>query len=327
MNLDLAHHLPAGERLLEPAMCLGEPSTAEGDEPDDVERAVDAALAAAVDELVAGALVGGVPPAGAPVEKRGRERQHLAAVRLFDGVGVLPAFGDGDLCGPRVHDPGRHERDVPVAGHADALEARVSRLAGSPHPVLEPGLVPAVDDVDPGEEDVALQHHLAIADPLRERPGRDRLVARCYAMRMQTAAHWHGRCGGTPWSGRVPVMAGLPPPRRSPGSSTRRTHRSAGRSRMASTDDQRQHLGRVDRPSGFQIELARTYSRPGAFHVALDCCARLREPGVEVGLLGDRQVVRHVRDGTLVELDTPPGGRRSGSPPGRRSMPLDTPAP
>ena len=36
-----------------------------------------------------------------------------------------------------------------------------------------------------------------------------------------------------------------------------------------------QHLGRVDRLSGFEIELARTDSRPGALLVPLDRGARL----------------------------------------------------
>ena len=127
---------PLVERLLEPAAGLVEPAAAERDEADDVERADDAAPAAAIDELLAGALVGGVPVGRRP--SRGarssspssggsataRSRRRTASLRARASLG-----------GSRVHDPGGHDREVPVAGDADRLEAGVARLARSPHPV------------------------------------------------------------------------------------------------------------------------------------------------------------------------------------------------
>jgi hypothetical protein len=40
---------------------------------------------------------------------------------------------------------------------------------------------------------------------------------------------------------------------------------------------QRQHLGRVDRSLGFEVQLARMLGRANAFGVALDRAGRLRE--------------------------------------------------
>ena len=185
----------------------------------------------------------------------------------------------GGLRGSRVHDPGRHEGDVPVAGHPDALEARVARLAGSPHPVLEPGLVAAVDDVDPGEEDVALQHRLAIADPLRERPGRDRL-ARALPTRCEANSSSLALAAAEKRHGPVAFRrsAGLPPPRRSPGSSMGRTPRSVGRS--GSRPPRSASASRPRRSAVRPPDTARAHGQPPrrALHVPLDRGGRLREP-------------------------------------------------
>src|SRR5262245_65900464 len=96
-ELDLADLAAGRQRLLEPAPGLAGIATPEGHEPDGVERADYAAATTAVDKLVPGALVGGLPVAGSPVEQGGRRRHHLAAVRLLDRVRVLATLGDRAL--------------------------------------------------------------------------------------------------------------------------------------------------------------------------------------------------------------------------------------
>ena len=314
MNCTSPMRRPAVSDSSSQRTCLIRTAATQGDETDDVERPDRAAPAAAIDELVAGALVRRVPPTGAPVEERGRRGHHLAAVRLLDRVGVLEPFLERQLRGPGVHDPRGHDREVAIAGHADRLEPGFARLARGAHAVGEARLVAAVDDVDPGQGQVGLQDRLTVADRFGQlsrrlgiRTGRRELRGEQSIVRPHAQQE-------RPERARAPWLSG-----RSAISSSARFVNARDlrvRSPVARRLDRHrdEHPRGIERPPRQLIELPRPRGGRRGVLVPLDRRGGVGEALVELGLLADRARPAACCRSLAGRARTPRAGPRCGLP-------------
>ncbi len=209
---------------------------------------------------------------------------------------------DGRLGSLRIHDAGGQEGHVAVAGHPGRLVPGVARLACGAHAIAHATFVVSVDDLDPTEEDLRVEHGLTVAEAGGQRAGLDGSLSRRRKVQRQEQAlglqdHQPGpqalafRRGWQIGDLREALL-----PRRRAGSrlarrggARRRTSRSAALPRRLA----------VPPPDRAGVRELRPSRHPR--------CARSRPPRSEyasksLAFSSDGQVVGHVRDCALIQL-------------------------
>ena len=175
---DLVHALGGLERLVVPAMSLGQLAPAHRHDAEGIDGADDPAAAAPLDQFLPGDLDGVVPATAGPGDPRGCRRHLLPAVRLLDRVRVPHALADRRLRGPVIENSVGHHREVAECGDADQFVAGVAGFAGRGEPAREAGRDVAGGNVDAGLREGDIERCLRITDGLRKLE-RERGVRRC----------------------------------------------------------------------------------------------------------------------------------------------------